>query len=182
MKNFKNTLNYAFPILVIILLISCSGEDGAVGPSGADGQNGENGIDGNANVTTVLLENTSLIIGDNIFNVNAITQEILDYGAVLVYFRISNKPDLFTDPNFWYSLPFFRDDNRISVYSITQNEIIINANYIEQHDLDIKLVIIAGNNTATSKNSNNEILASLEKNGIDVNNYNQLAEFYNLEQ
>ncbi|MDO6605711.1 hypothetical protein [Arenibacter palladensis] len=175
MKNFKNTLIYAFPILVIILLISCSGEDGAVGPSGNDGQNGENGIDGNANVTTVLLENTSLIIGNNIFNVNAITQEILDYGAVLVYVRASSAP------NIWYTLPYSEDDDRMSIFSITQNEITINSNFIP-YVLDLKLVIIAGNSTATSKNSNNEILASLEKNGIDVNNYNQLAEFYNLEQ
>lgn len=175
MKNFKNTLIYAFPILVIILLISCSGEDGAVGPSGADGQNGENGIDGNANVTTVLLENTSLNIGSNSLSVNAITQEILDYGAVLVYVRVSSTP------NIWYPLPYSEDDVQISIGAITQNEIIINSSVIT-FVLDIKLVIIAGNNTATSKNSNNEILASLEKNGIDVNNYNQLAEFYNLEE
>ncbi len=175
MKNFKNTLNYAIPILVIILLISCSGEDGAVGPSGTDGQNGENGIDGNANVTTVLLDNTSLIIGTNIFTVNAITQEIVDYGAVLVYVRDSN------DPFVWFSLPFGEGENLINVLGITLNEVYVYTSFTPVV-LDLKFVIIAGNSTATSKNSNNEILSSLEKNGIDVNNYSQLAEFYNLEQ
>jgi hypothetical protein len=175
MKNFKNTLNYAFPILAILLLISCSGEDGAVGPSGADGKNGENGIDGNANVTTVLLNNSTFIEGFNTFTVNAITQEIVDYGAVLAYVTNSYFP------NTWLVLPAAENEQEeISLYAITLNEIIILSDFPAV--LDLKLVIIAGNSTATSKNSNNEILSSLEKNGIDVNNYDQLAEFYNLEQ
>lgn len=61
MKNLKNKLNYALTIFVTVLFISCSGDDGVMGPPGADGKDGINGIngqdgkdgkDGNANVIT----------------------------------------------------------------------------------------------------------------------------------
>jgi hypothetical protein len=123
----------------------------------------------------VLLNNSTFIEGSNTFTVNAITQEIVDYGAVLAYVKNS----IF--PNAWFVLPAANNgQEEISLYAITLNEIIILSDFPAV--LDLKLVIIAGNSTATSKNSNNEILSSLEKNGIDVNNYSQLAEFYNLEQ
>lgn len=191
MKNLKNKFSYAIAIMVTLLFISCSGDDGAMGPAGANGQDGnvgamgpagangqdgadgQNGLDGNANVTTVLVEYIRLLSGeDNIIAVNGVTQDILDHGAVLVYMRIGNL---------WYSLPYFGSSNTINVWRIGLNSVILHVDPFDTAPLDFKFVIIAGNSANASGNDKSSILSSLENNGVDVNDYNQVAEFFKLE-
>lgn len=175
-KNLKNKFSYAVVIMLTLLFISCSGDDGAMGPAGANGQDGadgQNGLDGNANVTTVLVEDTRLLSGqDNIIAVNGITQDILDHGAVLVYMRIGD---------IWYSLPYFGFLNTINVWKIDLNSVILRVDPGNTVLLDFKFVLIAGNSANASANSKTNIFSSLENNGIDVNDYNQVAAFFKLE-
>lgn len=176
MKNPNNKVKYAILLMVTVLIISCSGEDGEMGPAGTDGKDGADGKDGNANVATVLVENSSFIKGNKKFPIDAITQNILNDGAVLVYMRIPSTPSI------WYALPYFFNTNRVSISTIKLNEVTINANYNSAVPVDFKFIIIAGNTAKSSKNNKTTILSNLNNNGVDVNDYNQVAQFYNLEQ
>lgn len=106
-ENLKNKLRFALAIMVTILFISCSVEDGAMGPAGAngkDGANGQNGKDGNVNVTAVLVENVEIKRNElKTFTVNAITEDILRHGAVLAYIQNSSS-------SVWFPLPFIQGD------------------------------------------------------------------------
>jgi len=117
MKNVKNKLSTTIAILATVLFMSCSGDNRAIGPTCADGQNGKdgiNGIDGNANVVSVLIENSSFINDNKRFSIDAITQNILNDGVlvVLAYMRISSVPST------WYSLPYFFNNQRVSISTI----------------------------------------------------------------
>ena len=86
MKNLIKNLTGLLVIFIAILLVSCSAEDGAVGPQGEPGQ------DGNANVIAsdwIPEEFDDFSINVTSFSVTdqAFTQEILDSGTVLVYGR-----------------------------------------------------------------------------------------------
>ncbi len=90
MKKVISKTKYVFMALIIMLTLSCTGEDGADGIPGAagqDGTNGTNGEDGNANVTSVLLENVSFVPGEKILTVTELNQDILDSGVVIGYLR-----------------------------------------------------------------------------------------------
>lgn len=115
---------FSFSILVMMFLISCTkpgpigqtgpagtnGKDGAAGTSGTNGINGTNGtngtdgINGNANVigtSTVALNSNSWTAVGTYFGVEisvpAITQAIVDKGAVIVYEQ---------DATWWRALPY----------------------------------------------------------------------------
>jgi hypothetical protein len=69
----------------ILFLISC-GKDGAIGPEGPAGKDGTNG---NANVVSSTLTSSAWTYNDPSWEISftyeAITQDIIDHGAVLVY-------------------------------------------------------------------------------------------------
>lgn len=180
MKNLKNKLSYTLAIVVTVLFISCSAEDGAIGPMGGDGKDGDNGKDGNANVTSVIIENINLErFTYKDFTTNIITQDILDSGVVLAFVQ---KPS--QKVTAWWSLPFYNNagsNDRIDLAFIWLNKIRLIATY-KPSVLNLKIVAIAGNSANASKNSKSNILSSLENNGIDVNDYNQVAKYYNLEE
>ena len=114
----------SFAILAMILLVSCTkpGPIGPIGPAGTNGKdgtagtngtngaagtngtNGTNGVNGNANVigtTTVALNSGSWTASGSAFIVTitatAITQAIVDKGAVMVYEQSAS---------FWRALPY----------------------------------------------------------------------------
>ena len=107
----------SFAILAMILLVSCTkpevgpigpigpaGTNGTNGAAGTNGTNGTNGIDGNANVigtTTVALNSGSWTASGSFFMATlitpAITQAIVDKGAVMVYEQSAS---------FWRALPY----------------------------------------------------------------------------
>jgi hypothetical protein len=118
---------FSLIVLVMTLLISCTkpgpvepqgpagingtnGKDGAAGTNGTngtngvDGTNGTNGVNGNANVigtNTVALNSGSWTASGSYFlatfSTTAITQAIVDKGAVMVYEQSAT---------FWRALPY----------------------------------------------------------------------------
>lgn len=111
----------SFAILAMILLVSCTkpgpigpqgtagtngtnGKDGTAGTNGTNGTDGTNGINGNANVigtNTVALNSGSWTASGSYFvatfSTTAITQAIVDKGAVMVYEQSAS---------FWRALPY----------------------------------------------------------------------------
>lgn len=112
MKTVLSKMKYIALALVVVLAFSCSAEDGAPGeqgvqgaqgaqgPQGEKGDKGDPGEDGNGTaggVVSVLLENQTLVLEGNEFNVPQLTQDIFDNGLVYVYAR--------AEPTEWLPLP-----------------------------------------------------------------------------
>ena len=188
MKNLISKTKYVLMALIMVVTFSCSpedGADGAQGPAGPAGQDGTNGQDGNANVQTFTFD-TSTENGQ-FWSINApqLTQDVLDKDAILTYLRRSNGS--------YYSVPgtSFGDEikaalllstvefyfyNRLSGANVTPD--------VGNYDL-LKLVIIessnttAGKGTSTSKKQN--VFNELKAAGVDVNNYNEVMDYYGLD-
>ena len=102
MKTFK-----IFSLLLLIagvtIFTGCE-KEGPEGPSGKDGIDGVDGVDGedgNANVVSGTITSSSWIYVEPswviLFNYAAITQDIIDNGAVLVYMKFDDT---------YFQLPF----------------------------------------------------------------------------
>jgi len=107
---FHTSTHYLIKLLlfftVSFIVLSCEGEDGAIGPQGEQGLQGNTGESGTANIIYSEWINTGL--SDNITSVNTsftfdapeINAEILNSGIILVYGR------------------FFDTNNGIRVYQL----------------------------------------------------------------
>lgn len=87
-----------FPALALlvsaVMFISCTGEDGAIGPAGAKGDTGAKGDKGDAGTANVIYSpwlsfpaitvNTATVKAFT-FDAPQITQEVIDKGTILVY-------------------------------------------------------------------------------------------------
>lgn len=138
-----------------------NGNTGATGATGAAGATGATGATG-ANGTTVesyLLINQSVnLLGNTRFLIPAITQDIVDKGVVLVYFRT-------TGSTIWYALPYTEDDRTLKLTDYGVGFIDVRANFTSG-GLDFRVVLIAGTS-----------LTSLQAGhpGLDLKNYNQVV-------
>lgn len=117
---------------VMIILISCSsedGEDGAIGPQGEQGIQGEPGVDGNANViASAWLDVTFTPVSGTIINTtltdSRITTEVIENSVFIMYARNS-----VTEPQSIVTIPFTEPTLGVSLYyvldaSINQIEIV----------------------------------------------------------
>lgn len=154
---------YTAILIVCLLFMACT----------VDGEPGTDGKDGNANVTTITFNNSTFKDGTNNFSIKAIDKDIVNYGAVLAYMKPSGTTT-------YYALPFTFGKNEVSIYTVKVGEITLRANYDSKTAVDFKFVIIGGKTANASKNTKNGILSDLEKKGIAINNYDQIAQFYNL--
>lgn len=157
MKNLKFLLMAA---LFAVAFTSC--KKGDTGPAGQDG---------NANVQTHISYNTvynqSGTSWTSTIFVQDITQDIVDYGAVLVYGKLE-------DSYFAFPMTFPRTENYATTYNYTYEMGIVR---LEVTDTDmvlpdypeftqIKVVTIAGNGLIQ---------------GVDYTDYEQVKEAYHLE-
>ncbi|OJW83628.1 MAG: hypothetical protein BGO69_04845 [Bacteroidetes bacterium 46-16] len=102
----KQTITIAIAMMLLSLtFIGCTkkGDTGPAGPAGTNGTNGTNGKDGNANVqggtvTVNFVWNPSTYYGLANISYNAITQDIVDKGSVLVFMN--------NGANGWTSIPY----------------------------------------------------------------------------
>jgi hypothetical protein len=133
----------SFAILAMILLVSCTkpgpigptgpagtngtnGAAGTAGTAGTNGTNGTNGVNGNANVigtNTVALNSGNWSASGSIFEATitapAITQAIVDKGAVIVYEQFGS---------YWVALPYTVGKLSV-VYYFTLNTVKIDYAY-----------------------------------------------------
>ncbi len=163
MENVISKTKYLFISLIIVLAFSCSAEDGADGADGADG---------NANVTSVQINGVSFIDGETSYSVSELTQDILDNGVVISYFRDSGAST-------WFALPLSLSGFEVFIQSIQLGTITIRANY-NASNIDFRFVLIEASNKSaglTKQGVFNELKAA----GIDVNNYNEVMDYYGLD-
>jgi hypothetical protein len=146
-----------------------TGDTGAAGSTGATGATGETGATGatGANGTTVanylLTNQTVTLTGNTRFSIPAITQDIVNQGVVLVYFRT-------TGSTIWYALPYAEDDRTLKLTDFGVGFIDVKANFTSS-GLDFRVVLIAGTS-----------LTGLQAGhpGLDIKNYNAVASALNI--
>lgn len=188
MKNYIVRLKYLAGLLIIAGLFACEGPEGPQGPPGVDGTDG---VDGNVNVTIVDLASSSFVwtsgnyLGraSNIysFTENLVTQDIIDHGTVLGF--------CFLSPN-WYALPFIWENsggtsrqyvfhtyalNTISLYAY-QTGGVLNPSQITQY----RFLLITDNTVTKSASTEQGILKKLVNAGVDVTNYYELMDYFEL--
>lgn len=141
------------------------GATGATGSAGSTGATGATGAQGAGAETYQLLNRSVSLTGLTRFNIPAITQDIVDRGVVLVYFRS-------TGTNAWYALPYQEDDRilRLADYNVGYIEVKANFN---SSGLDFKVVIIPGTSLTT---------LSVSHPGLDLRNYNQVINTLHITQ
>lgn len=137
-----------------------TGGTGAQGPTGSNGADGANGADGTMSVKSYLLINKSVTLtGFTNFVIPAITQDIVDKGVVLVYFRTTGSTGAY------YALPYSEADRTITLSDFGVGYVNIKANF-SQTGLDFKIVVIPGGSVTTLQ---------LAHPGINFKNYNEVA-------
>jgi hypothetical protein len=107
-----------FPFLLLMaLVVRCTGPEGPMGPKGEDGLDGLNGVDGINYTHSVIYDvDASEWVGDvngydAWLDVPEITEDIYYEGAVLVYRLVENL-----DPKSFNLLPYTYVDNALTVY------------------------------------------------------------------
>lgn len=160
------------------------GINGVDGTDGAPGADGQDGVDGNANVRvfTYDISNVSNSFHDQ--GISAITQEVINNDVVLGYVISSN-------PNILIPIPassnrFLRFDVEVfinvGIYSIDFLDNTGTPLNINPGDLTrLKIVIIESTSSTTGKSSKEDVLLELKKADVDVVDYYQVVEYFNLE-
>jgi len=187
-------------MLTIIGFFACEGPEGPQGPEGPTGAigpagpAGEDGQDGNANVISVTLLETDITWTEGTylgrttntysFTESGVDQDIIDHGTVLGYCYLS--------PN-WYIMPFTWENsagtsrqyvfhayslNTITLYAY-QTSGVLDPGLISEY----RFLLITDNTVTSAKGESTEeaILAKLEKEGVDFNNYYDVIDYYGLE-
>ncbi len=195
MKTIK-LFTYALCIL-FLGLASCStdgedGMDGAQGPQGIAGQDGQDGEDGNANVTGTTIDpfpdwqaGSFLGTPSNVVEIDDadLTEAVVEDALVLMYFQLFGN-------NVWYPMTFnfplsngsdqvitfTYEPELIKIYSLDSGGAldagITKARYF---------VIPTQNASGRSMVSRDSKLRSLEEQGVNINNYEEVAAWFNLE-
>lgn len=137
-----------------------TGGTGAQGSTGANGADGANGTDGTMSVKSYLLINKSVTLtGFTNFAIPAITQDIVDSGVILAYFRTTGSTGAY------YALPYSEAGRTITLSDFGVGYVNIKANF-SQTGLDFKIVVIPGGSVTTLQ---------LAHPNINFKNYNEVA-------
>lgn len=178
MNNFKK-------ITCLLAMISFSffacegpaGPAGDIGPQGPQGQQGEQGDDGNANVKISIFTvydwewtESSAAYWSYTKNIGIITSEIANSGIVVIFVKSTNSEH-------WQALPYTWPGTyeKILRYWYTTNylEIDIYSEYDSYEPTStyrFKVAAIEG-----------DIVNNAKKGGIDLNDYNQFKDYFNIE-
>lgn len=120
-----------------------TGPQGPTGPAGPQGPTGSTGADGTMSVKSYLLINKSVTLtGFTNFAIPAITQDIVDSGVVLAYFRTTGSTGAY------YALPYSEAGRTITLSDFGVGYVNIKANF-SQSGLDFKIVVIPGGSVTT---------------------------------
>lgn len=118
------------------------GDQGDKGDKGDTGAAGQDGQDGNANVTSYVFENRSVsLTGYTVFNIPAITQNVVNTGLVLGFMRSTGSG------NAWFTMPFQEDDRRTSLAYFTTGMVFVKSNY-NSSGIDFRFVVVPGSSVS----------------------------------
>lgn len=183
-------------------LIACEGPEGPEGPAGIKGDKGDQGIagpegpsgeDGNANVTIISLlsENITWEEGDylgseaNVYELEdeAVNQDIIDHGTVIGYCNLEG---------IWLPLPLIWEETggasrQYVLFNYALNLITLYA-YGTDGALDpgiiteYRFLLITDNTITGAKgmSSEIEIKSMLSKAGVDINDFYQVMDHFNI--
>ncbi len=197
MKTNMKKLSYLL-LSLFIILASCAGDgepgpvgedgtngiDGADGTNGADGTDGTNGTDGNANVQTFLFTEPEWDTNEMDLNLPAITEAVLNKSVILGYANLGSN---WYSTDGYYSSGYLRSYARVELYVIKA--------YNDDNTDDpsppsistVKIIIIESTNTTevagngrAAVSPQQAILNELATAGVDINDYEQVAAYYNL--
>ena len=179
-------------ILLTIPFFSCTGPDGPVGPAGVDGIDGVDGVDGadgNANVEVFLYPNATWNNSKMELTNSAITETVLQEYLILGYVNVGNL---------WVSTDGVVEHLNITYYLKGIN--LLNMHRILAYNNDgtpaltqppvnmAKIIIIQPTNVTLIRNGRIEVdpreaaLQQLEDAGVDINDYEQVAAYYNIQE
>ena len=176
----KTTIKFMtlLAMTLVLALSSCTkdgeiGPAGPAGPAGIDGIDGTNGENGNANVVSVLLEDQTIENGTNTYDFPELTQSIFDTGVVLGYVKVSSS-------DFWESLPLaIAGDIALDIDKIEVERLTLLSTFT-QSGLNLRFIFIEGT-SSTGKTSHISILDELKAAGVDINNYDQVIDYFGLD-
>lgn len=171
LNTMKTKIIYVLLMCSISFFSSCKKE--VVGPQGPTGQTGKSGVDGNANVKSLTYNITAWQQSGNSFiitlNCPIVTQEIIDNGAVLVYFDYVGKN---------YQLPltlYFNNYQEIIDYNYSLGSVVI-----QVVDSDLTLPNNPGNHTAKVVAMTANGLKKINDNHLNIKDYNAVAKALNI--
>ncbi|MEM9078328.1 MAG: collagen-like protein [Bacteroidota bacterium] len=182
-------------IAVAMTFVSCSGEDGERGPQGESGESikgepgnpGDPGADGSANAITYDLNFDSSPVGKSEFAFGGLiqlSQEVLRDDTILVYFVKGDADTI-------YPVPGTSLDGTANIRVLMQPQSLI-FNVFDWNGQPVglpgaqvdyvKLVIIenTGIDSESTNNGSNKTIAQLKAVGVDVNDYESVANHFNL--
>jgi hypothetical protein len=117
------------PVFGLITMLGCT----KTGPAGLQG------AQGNANVQTFLFNNQTVTATNTLtLSIPAITQGILDSGAVLGFWQPSNSSE-----DLWVSLPFSSGSQSVIVVDLL-GQVVLIPNYNVSGAVNFKFEVIAG--------------------------------------
>ena len=182
-------------IAMSITLFSCSGEDGERGPQGPAGNNGESitgpqgpvGENGSANAITYDLIFDDDPSGKSQFAFGGLTQlsqEVLRDDTILVYFVKGDAESV-------YLIPGTSLDGTVNIRVLLEAQSLTFNVFdwdgalagLPEGQVDyVKLVVIENTGTGdeSATNDSNGILVHLKTEGVDINDYESVATYFNL--
>ncbi|PWI31042.1 hypothetical protein DI383_06290 [Flavobacteriaceae bacterium LYZ1037] len=177
-------IKYVALAFLIAFSVSCSTEDGAVGPAGPAGADGTDGTDGNANVQTFTFDASGFTGSNNAVSIPEITQSVLDNDAILGY--------LTDDGAYWVSIPSpfdsYQFDFSVQVttslgyFELDYGNAAGNAYTVTAGELqDLKVIIIESTSTTAGKlNSQNQVINELNQAGVNIKDYYAVCDYYGI--
>jgi len=182
--------------LIMVTAFSCSPEDGADGAQGAQGpagQDGTNGEDGNANVQAYIFNNPAWgsASGMNIDMAGILTDEVINNDAILTYVKHSSTGTIGVIPgsvwngNYRDYAVFLKDSSDPNPENITIVSLEMNGSFTPNANLWgidwVKVVIIESSNTTAKSLGKQGVFNELKAAGVDINNYNEVMDYYGLD-
>ncbi|MEM5566785.1 hypothetical protein WNY78_16815 [Psychroserpens sp. AS72] len=182
MKNLNFISKFIIVSFLAIAMTACNGEDGTDGIDGADG------MDGNANVATYLFDISTKAGGNFAVDVPQFTQDVIDNDLIVGYVKTldgtyipvpttgyldsgfgSNFVDISTEialERFWlyFSVAGTNTPATIGAGNLTT----------------LKVVIAESNSTTIGRLGAESLKVQLENDGVDLNDYHAVMDYFNL--
>ncbi len=198
MKNIIFKIQYIVALFCFLAIMSCSkegdigpkGEQGVQGEPGQDGSDGVDGQDGNANVIAsdwMAFDTTQLdALEYNIFRNDAnFTQEVFDSAVVMAYGSGNSAIGTFFSA---FPITYENGTKKVEHTFIVQVGAIHILNKADSGSLvsdstvrSYRYVIVPSS-SSSGKTAKTDIISKLKKAGVDINNYEQVANYFGLEE
>jgi len=179
------TIKFLFFALLLVGTLSCDGEDGEDGIDGINGIDGQDGQDATTNVQSLLFDASEFSGTFDTVTIPELTAEVLTNAAILTYLTDDGSswvpvPTPFDTIEFDFAVHVMLDLGFIDLDYSDENG---NNFSISPGDLEqFRVVIIeSGSSGRSAINGKQQILNELAKARVDINNYDEVAAYFNLD-